>query len=328
MDKKGPFTIKEIKGLSPGRQIWGKFLVLEKVSRKTKEGKDITNLKIGDSSGDMEVVVWDNCQVGDDIKPGSVIGLLGDLGLYRERLQLTGKRIKMMEEPADPYLRSPDISIDSLVTEFEVLIDSIQDIYLKQLLTQLFSDGLRETFLKAPAAKKIHHNYFGGLLEHSINVARLCQKICLVYPDLNKDLLVTGAILHDLGKIEEYKMEVVPEYTVNGRMLGHIVLGCEMVSEQISRMRTQNGYFPEELEIMLKHMILSHHGSLEFASPVIPLFPEALVLHMMDNLDAKMFVFLNRIKEEEGLGDQYFTAYDTLFAQQFFKYRYQSKVGD
>ncbi|NLB52699.1 MAG: HD domain-containing protein [Syntrophomonadaceae bacterium] len=328
MDKKGPFTVKELKALSPGKQIWGKYLILEKVTRKTKEGKDLTNLKIGDSTGDMDVIVWDSCQISGDLQPGSVIGLLGDLGLYRERLQLTGKRIKIMDEPAEPFMRTPEISIDCLIKDFDDVIASIDDIYMQQLLQQLFHNDLRETFIKAPAAKKIHHNYLGGLLEHSLNVARLCRQVSAVYPVLNKDLLITGALLHDLGKIEEYKMKIVPEYTVSGRMLGHIVLGCEMVSEQINKIRTQTGYFPEELELMLKHMVLSHHGSLEFASPVIPLFPEALVLHMMDNMDAKLFVFLNRIDEENGEGEPYFTSYDTLFAQQFFKYRYKSKTSE
>lgn len=325
VENKGPFTVKEIKALAPGQQIWGKYLILEKVTRKTKDGKDLTNMKIGDKTGDMDVIVWENCQINGELGPGSVIGLLGDLGLYRERLQLTAKRIKILDEPVETFLRTPEISMECLINDFERIIDSIKDIYMQQLLQQLFQEDLREIFIKAPAAKKIHHNYIGGLLEHSVTVAKLCNQISKVYPALNRDLLLTGALLHDLGKIEEYKMKVVPEYTVNGRMLGHIVLGCEMISEQINKMRGQNGYFPEELEVMLKHLILSHHGSLEFASPVIPLFPEALVLHMMDNLDAKMFVFFNRINEEEE-GDPYFTNYDTLFAQQFFKYRYESKI--
>lgn len=196
---------------------------------------------------------------------------------------------------------------------------------MRQLLQQIFQGELRETFLKAPAAKRVHHNYMGGLLEHSVTVARLCRHIGQVYPVLNQDLLLTGALLHDLGKIAEYKMKVIPEYTVSGRMLGHIVLGHEMLTEQINKMREETGYFPEDLEIMLKHLVLSHHGSLEYASPVIPLFPEALVLHMMDNLDAKVFVFFNRINETEG-DDPDFTPYDSLFAQQFFKHRYTSRL--
>jgi 3'-5' exoribonuclease len=325
VEKKGPYTIKELKGLAPGQQIWGKYLIVEKVTRKTKDGKDLTNIKIGDKSGDMDVIVWDSCQVSGELEPGKVVGLLGDLGLYRERLQLTAKRIKLLDELPDLYLRTPDISIDSLASEFADIIASVTDIYMQRLLNLIFQDELRETFIKAPAAKKIHHNYIGGLLEHSVSVARLCKHVSQVYPALNQDLLVTGALLHDLGKIAEYQMKIIPEYTVSGRMMGHIVLGSEMLGEKIRSLRNSMGEFPEELEIMLKHLVLSHHGSLEFASPVVPLFPEALVLHMMDNLDAKMFVFLNRISEAES-DDPDFTAYDSLFAQQFYKHRYTSKT--
>ena len=325
MERKGPFPVKELKGLAPGQQIWGKYLVIEKLTRKTKDGKDLTNIKIGDSTGEMDVIVWDSCQVSGELAAGQIIGLLGDLGLYREKLQLTAKRIKILDEPVDDYVRTPEASIAGLADELEEIIAAVKDIYMRQLLQQIFQGELRETFLKAPAAKRVHHNYMGGLLEHSVTVARLCRHIGQVYPVLNQDLLLTGALLHDLGKIAEYKMKVIPEYTVSGRMLGHIVLGHEMLTEQINKMREETGYFPEDLEIMLKHLVLSHHGSLEYASPVIPLFPEALVLHMMDNLDAKVFVFFNRINETEG-DDPDFTPYDSLFAQQFFKHRYTSRL--
>lgn len=325
MERKGPFAVKELKGLAPGQQVWGKYLVIEKLTRKTKDGKDLTNIKIGDNSGEMDVIVWDSCQVSGELAAGQIIGLLGDLGLYREKLQLTAKRIKILDEPVDDYVRTPEASIAGLADELEEIIAAVKDIYMRQLLQQIFQGELRETFLKAPAAKRVHHNYMGGLLEHSVTVARLCRHIGQVYPVLNQDLLLTGALLHDLGKIAEYKMKVIPEYTVSGRMLGHIVLGHEMLTDHISKMREETGYFPEDLEIMLKHLVLSHHGSLEYASPVIPLFPEALVLHMMDNLDAKVFVFFNRINEAEG-DDPDFTPYDSLFAQQFFKHRYTSRL--
>jgi 3'-5' exoribonuclease len=144
------------------------------------------------------------------------------------------------------------------------------------------------------------------------------------YSGLNRDLLVVGAILHDIGKIAEYKIKITPEYTAEGRMIGHIVMGAETVSNGINSLRLSGQEFPTELEWMLKHMILSHHGMLEYGSPVKPLFPEALLLHMMDNLDAKMFIFNSKIAEDEG-GDEYFTNYDGFFDQHFFKYRYSEK---
>ena len=283
MERKGPFLVKELKGLASGQQIWGKYLVIEKLTRKTKDGKDLTNIKIGDNSGEIDVIVWDSCQVSGELEAGQVIGLLGDLGLYRERLQLTAKRIKILDESVEDYVQTPEVSIDHLAEELKSLVAGITDIYMRKLLQQIFQGKMLEAFIKAPAAKRIHHNYMGGLLEHSITVAKLCRQIGQIYPALNQDLLLTGALIHDLGKIAEYKMKVIPEYTVGGKMLGHIVMGNEMLTEQIGKIREEIGDFPEDLEIMLKHLVLSHHGSLEFASPVIPLFPEALVLHMMDN---------------------------------------------
>lgn len=325
MDKKGPLKIKEIKNTEPGQQIFGKYLILDKIHKKTKDGKDMTYLKIGDPSGEIDVVVWDNCAVAGTNEVGTVIGLLGDTGIFNNHIQVTAKRIKTLDEDPVPYLKTPPISMEKLTNRFKELVDSIQDTYLRNLIEYIFTPEIKEKFFRAPAAKKIHHNYTGGLLEHTVFVADLCLKAGSSYTGLNLDLLAVGAILHDIGKILEYKIKVAPEYTVEGRMVGHIVMGAEMVSSSINNLRMSGQDFPIELEWMLKHMILSHHGMLEYGSPVKPLFPEALLLHMMDNLDAKMFIFNNKIAEDEG-EDQYFTNYDGFFDQHFFKYRYTEKA--
>ncbi|HZJ85289.1 MAG TPA: HD domain-containing protein [Syntrophomonadaceae bacterium] len=322
MDKKGPFLIKEIKSLNQGSQLWGKYLVLEKLARKTKDGKDVMNLKVGDASGEIDVVVWENCNVAGEINIGAVIGLLGDLGTYNNRLQVTGKRIKVMEEDVTPYLKGPALDIEVLVEKFDKLISSISDPHILALVQNIFSPELKDAFIKAPAAKRVHHNYPGGLLEHTLQVAYICDMATKLYPALSRDLLIVGAILHDIGKVEEYEIAAVPEYTVSGRLVGHIVLGHEMVDKTIRAIRAQGQDFPDYLEMMIKHMILSHHGNLEYGSPVKPLFPEAFLLHMADNLDAKLFVFLNKIEEDEN-EDSQFTPYDSFFEQYFFKYRYE-----
>lgn len=326
MDKKGPLKVKEIKGTNPGQQVFGKFLILGKIHKKTKDGKDMTYLKIGDPSGEMDAVVWDNCAVAGTNEVGTVIGLLGDIGVFNNHIQVTAKRINALDEDPLPYLKTPAISIEELVNRFENMLASIQDTYLLELIKGIFTPEMKEKFFRAPAAKKIHHNYIGGLLEHTVSVADLCRRAGGLYNGLNIDLLVVGAILHDIGKIAEYKIKVTPEYTVEGRMVGHIVMGAELVSAGINSLRANGQDFPAQLEWMLKHMILSHHGMLEFGSPVKPLFPEALLLHMMDNLDAKMFIFNNKIAEDEG-EDQYFTNYDSFFDQYFFKYRYMENYG-
>lgn len=321
---KGPFTVKEIKALTPGQQVWGKFLVLEKVYRKTKDGKDMHNLKIGDASGELNVVVWDNCTVAGQTEAGSVIGLLGDVGVYANRVQMTAKRIKTLEEDPYAYLKTPALSVEQLQQRLEEILALVQDPWMKKLLGRIFTPELKEKFYHTPAAKKIHHNYSGGLLEHTVTVAEMCLQACLIYKNLNQDLLITGAVLHDAGKMQEYAVKVTPEYTVAGRLIGHIAMGSELITQTIAHIRAEGEDFPVELEWMLKHMILSHHGSLEFGSPVKPLFPEAMVLHMMDDFDARMFVFFNKINEDES-EDPFFTTYDSFFDQNFFKYRYPAR---
>lgn len=322
MEKKGPFTVKELRNLSPGTQFWGKYLILDKNQRKIKDGRDIINLKLGDTTGEVDAVVWDNCKVTGELENGAVIGLLADVGSYNNRLQATAKRIKILEEDPLEYAKKPDVDIDTLIKQFGDIINSVTDPYLQELLTRIFTPEVRTVFLHAPAAKKIHHNYSGGLMEHTLNVAQLCVQVAGNYPEINRDLLITGALLHDIGKLQEYELKVVPEYTVEGRLLGHIVMGSELITARITEIRADNIEFPPKLEWMLKHMILSHHGSLEFGSPVIPLFPEAFMLYMMDNLDAKMFVYKQKIDENDR-ADELFTNYDSFFGQYFFTYRYQ-----
>jgi 3'-5' exoribonuclease len=321
LSKKGPFTIQELKALPTGSQLWGKYLVLEKNQRKTKDGRDIINLKLGDSTGEVDAVVWDNCQVNGEVEAGVLLGVLGDLGSYNNKLQVTAKRIKALQEDISSYLKKPDIDIDSLIQQFNLVMDKVKEPALRQLLEHIFTPEVRQQFYGATAAKKVHHNYPGGLLEHTMQVVHLCLQTAAAYPMLNEDLLITGALLHDIGKLDEYRTRVVTEYTVEGKLLGHIMMGVERIGAAIALIRSQNQDFPQELEWMVKHMILSHHGTTEFGSPVVPMFPEAFILHMMDNLDAKMFVYTQKIKDTED-GDEYFSNYDNFFQQYFFKYRF------
>ena len=321
MEKKGPYTVRELKNLSPGTQFWGKYLILGKNLRKTRDGREITDLRIGDSTGEIYSIVWDSCMVNGQLEAGVVIGLLGDIGTYNQRLQVTAKRIKILEEEAGPYLRKPQVSLEELIGEFEQTLQSIMDPYLKELLQRVFNPEIRTRFFQAPAAKKIHHNYYGGLLEHSLSVAGLCNKVADSYLDINRDLLLSGALLHDIGKLSEFEMDVAPNYTPEGRLLGHIVLGSELVADKIKDMKKEGIEFPQELEWMLKHLLVSHHGSLEFGSPVLPLFTEAYILYAMDNLDARIYVFQNKIEEDDG-DDKYFSKYDSFYGQHFFTYRY------
>lgn len=321
MDKKGPFLVREIKMIPSGKQIWGKYLVLDKVERRTRDGKAVINLRLGDLSGEIEAVAWDSCAVAGVLEVGKVIGVLGDTSVYNGRLQITARRLKSLEEDPLPYQKSA-AGLERLKQQFLHLIASLEDPYLKALISRIFSDSFLEEFYRAPAARRIHHQYAGGLLEHTISVASLCRQTCELYPELNRDLVVAGALVHDMGKVEELKFKAAAEYTPAGRMLGHIYIGSEILAYHINQIRSEGEYFPEQLELMLKHMILSHHGQLEFGSPVKPLYPEAFLLHMMDNLDAKMHVFWNRIKDDQDNPDE-FTPYDNMFDQYYYKLRYR-----
>lgn len=319
--KKGPYLVKELKSIPPGRQVWGKYLVLEKVDRRTRDGRAVSNLRLGDATGEIDAVVWDSCNINGVIETGRVVGILGDTSVYANRLQLTARRIKELDD--DPALFQKSVEgLERLQQTFNEYINSLEDPCLKLLLQKIFSDETRKRFFRAPAARKIHHQYAGGLLEHTVAVASLCLEAAAHYPGINRDLVLAGALLHDLGKIEELDIKVSSEYTVAGRMLGHIFIGSEIVSQNIALIRLEGEVFPSDLEIMIKHMVLSHHGQLEFGSPVKPLFPEALLLHLMDNLDAKMHVFWNRIKDDEENPDV-FTPYDQMFNQHYYKHRYQ-----
>lgn len=321
MDKKGPYTVAQLKALPAGSQGWGKFLVLEKNQRRIKDGREVINLKIGDAGGDIDCVVWDNCQIAGQLEAGAVVGILGNLGSYNNRLQLTATRIKVLEEDPADYMQGPAVALEKLQGDFAQMLSSVTDPWMQGLLIRIFTPELTARFYKAPAARRIHHNYGGGLLEHTLSVAGNCVRLADNYPSLNRDMLVTGAILHDIGKLDEYEMKPSPRYTTEGRMMGHIVIGAELVGGKIKAMRAEGLDFPVELEWMLKHLILAHHGSLEFGSPVVPLFPEAFVLYMMDNLDAKLFVYKNKIEENDG-EDEFFTNYDNFHGQYFFTYRY------
>jgi len=322
-NQKKLLNAQEIKAGSPGQQVAGKFLILDKMYRKTKDGKDMYNLKLGDASGEIDSVVWDNCNITGQLETGAVIGVLGDLGSFSGRLQITAKRIKVLEEDPGDYVKQAE-NLEGLKLHFIELLHSIEDPYLKPLLEQIFNPAVREGFFRAPAAKRIHHNYPGGLLEHTCKAADLCLQMADAYPALNRDLLLSGTLLHDIGKIMEYKNGFSPQYTMEGKLIGHIVIGSELLSREIAVLRKEGLSFPERLEWMIKHMILSHHGSLEFGSPVIPLFPEAFVLHVADNLDAKMFVFNSKMQDNGE--EECFTNYDSFFAQQFFTYRYTSEA--
>ena len=197
--------------------------------------------------------------------------------------------IKYLEEAPEAsvenFIPSTKRDIDELLLEIDNKISSIKNQYLKALLVSFFDDMIfRVKFQKSPAAKKLHQAYMGGLAEHTLNVANLCETLCQIHPQINRDFLICTALLHDIGKIEEYQLNGTIEYTDKGKLIGHIIIGTEMIQEKVQQISD----FPEDLAMMIKHTILSHHGKFEFGSPKLPSILPAVALFYADDTDAKI----------------------------------------
>ena len=279
------------------------FLALRKVERKEYTGGERLSLEFGDQSGRIDGGMWEGFdQVFDTLTPGVVVKVRGFVGEYREKPQLRVDRIRLaMPDEARPEDFLPHSAVDheTLAQELDKYLESLQNPHLRRLMFDLFStDNLRERFLTAAGGKLWHHNTVGGLAEHSLNIVRICDFACTLYPELDRDLLLCGALLHDIGKIEQYDMTSMIDYSDEGRLVGHINSGDFRVATAIGKIED----FPVMLANVLRHLIVSHQGELFQGSPVVPMTPEAFVLHYADELDSKMGA-LRHISEKTGSAD-------------------------
>jgi 3'-5' exoribonuclease len=279
-----------VEQLNQGARVDELFLVKSARLSETKAGKPYLILVVMDRSGEISGPVWDNAlEVQKLCKPGEIVKVAGSVQSYRDNLQLKIESVlsvsKSMVELGDYFPVSPK-SRKEMADELQVLFGTIKNPYLKKLLNSFFNAGnWWLQFQDAPAAKGIHHAYIGGLLEHSLSVAQLCNFMAKHYEGVDRSLLLAGALLHDIGKLEELSSENgVVDYTVAGRLKGHLVIGSEMVGEAAGKIKG----FPKGLLEQLQHLILSHHGRQEFGSPTVPMTVEAFVLSFVDDLDAKM----------------------------------------
>lgn len=282
--------MKYIESFREGERINEIYLCKGKQSALTKAGKPYDNLILQDKTGTLDAKIWEPGSVGiDEFEALDYIAVMGDITSFQGNLQLNVKRVRKVQEgeydPKD-YLPISDKDIDEMYNELKTLITSIGNSYLKQLLASFFLEDadFEKRFKFHSAAKSVHHGFVGGLLEHTLGVAKNCDYFAKTYPILNRDLLLSAAIFHDIGKLEELSTFPENDYTDEGQLLGHIMIGAEMVGERI---RTIPG-FPKGLANELKHCILAHHGELEYGSPKKPALAEALALSFADNIDAKM----------------------------------------
>lgn len=294
------------------------FMVKEKTMAMAKNGKPYMNLKFMDKSGEVDGKLWDNVDELDKLfQKGDFVQIRGTASLYMGKMQLVAKEIKRLEEEgvdlADFVPVSP-VPLSEMKAELTRVIASLTNPYLKLLMESFQADAaFMAGYCKAPAAKGMHHVYLGGLLEHSLSVVRLVDAIVPLYPDLNRDLLVTGALLHDLGKVAELSYERAFEYTDEGRLIGHISIGVEMLTQRIA---TIPG-FPRELAMLLKHLLLSHHGQYEYGSPKRPKTVEATILHYLDDMDSKINGIRSHIAKETAQGNRW-TSHHRLYNLYFF----------
>lgn len=300
--------MKYISELREGSRIAGVYLCKHRQSAVTKNGKPYENVILQDKTGTIDAKIWEPNSSGiDDFDNLDYIDVMGDVTLFAGALQVSLKRVRRADEgeydPAD-YLPVSKYDIENMYKELVDFIDSVKNPHLNALLKKYYVE--HEKFIKAfkfsSAAKSVHHGFVGGLLEHTLSVTRLCHYYAKAYPILNRDLLITAAIFHDIGKTKELSAFPMNDYTDDGQLLGHIMIGAEMIHDAV---RTIPG-FPKTLESELKHCILAHHGELEYGSPKKPAMAEALALNLADNTDARMQtiteLFESTTEQSEWLG--------------------------
>lgn len=296
--------MKYIKDYRDGDRVFDIYFCKHKSSAVTKNGKAYDNVILQDKTGTIDAKIWDPNNAGiADFDAMDYIEVYGEVTSFNGALQVNVKRVRLCQEgeyDQAEYLPISKKNIDEMFSQLLGIINSLENTYLKQLLTNMFvkDEAFAKAFKKSSAAKSVHHGFIGGLLEHTLSVTKLCDYYCSTYPILKRDLLLTAAICHDIGKV--YELSPFPEndYTDDGQFLGHIVMGAEIIGD---RAREIEG-FPKMLLMELKHCILAHHGELEFGSPKKPAIVEAVALNYADDTDAKMQTFTELLDATEEKG--------------------------
>lgn len=290
--------------------ITSSFVVVSKQIKPKKTGEPYLALTLGDRSGQIEAKMWDNVEeVLEAFEQDDFLKIKGLINKYKQRFQLTIHKLRKLGESeiefAD-YLPKTTKDIDELWQALSTFVAGFQNPHLKALVQAFMADPqISAAYRNAPAAKTLHHAYIGGLLDHVVSLFRSCDLVCRNYPQINRDVLLTGAFLHDIGKIHELTYNRSFSYTTKGQLLGHMIIELEMLQAKLAQLPG----FPEELKTLVEHLIISHHGQYEFGSPKLPMFPEALMLHYMDDLDSKMEAMRAQFERESSL-DGAWTSYN------------------
>ncbi|MBC7741792.1 MAG: HD domain-containing protein [Bdellovibrionaceae bacterium] len=296
------------------------FLVKDKVKGMGKNGRAFLSLLIGDKTGHIDARVWDRVEeMADTFDIGDIILVKGQVQLYLNRKQIIVHKVEKAEENAfnkeEFSIEDKKIDAHALYSELIQIVQQIETVPIRQLiLDSLQDEEIKPLILKAPAAKTIHHAHRGGLLEHVVSICKLMKMMAAHYSYMDVDLLLFGAIFHDLGKVWELDIQREQiQYSHKGRLLGHMQLACELIDKKAQRILG----FPEDLREVMKHIVLSHHGKLEYGSPVRPYFMEAMMVAMIDDLDSKVDTVQNFIESERQTGESW-SRYNDNFDRYFY----------
>jgi 3'-5' exoribonuclease len=294
------------------------FLVHEKEVRNTREGRSYLRLELGDRSGTIEARMWEQFEIiAKDINRDDFVKVQARVEVYRNKPQLALVQVRLAKpEEIDlaDYLPHTAADVEKMWVELLAHAESIRNPWLRKLILEIVTDpGTAKCYKRAPAAKVMHHAYLGGLLEHVIGLCGMSKVVAGHYPELDVDLLLTAALLHDVGKLEELCYERAIGYTTPGQLLGHIVMELETVTRTMDKI---DG-FPAPLKTVIQHLLISHHGQYEFGSPKLPMIREAMVFHYLDDLDSKLAAV--RVALASGAGDEEWSAYSSALGRKFLK---------
>jgi 3'-5' exoribonuclease len=265
-------------------------VVVSKQAKPKKSGELYLALTLADRTGHIEAKMWDNvAEHIDCFDQDDFIKIRGLVNKFNGRFQITLHKVRSLEDSEvefDDYLPRTTKDIDALWQTLAEFVAGFRDPHLKGLIQAFMADpAIERAYKNAPAAKSLHHAFIGGLLDHVVSLFRLCDLACRNYPEMiDRDLLLTGAFLHDIGKVHELTFARSFAYTTRGQLLGHMIIELEMLQQKLAQLPG----FPDEYKTLIEHLIISHHGKYEFGSPKMPMFPEALMLHYLDDLDSKI----------------------------------------
>jgi 3'-5' exoribonuclease len=314
---------RNIQQLSDGESVDEVYLVADKQMRTNRNGNPYLQLELRDRTGSISARLWNASEaLFRQFDTGDLLRVRGRVQLYQGSLQLILSHIAPAEDEKcdlSQFVPHSEQDISKLLERLRGLL-TFKNHHL-QALTECFlmDERFVEGFCRAPAGIKNHHAYIGGLLEHVVQMLEVAERICPLYPELDRDLLVAGIFLHDIGKTRELRYQKTFGYSDEGQLVGHITLGIEMLDEKLAQVPDLTGEaFPRELSLRLKHMILSHHGAYEFGSPRLPMTPEAIALHLLDNLDSKIHCFARDIREDRNQGSAW-TPFNQALNRRLFK---------